>query len=84
MKIHQFTTEQALSSLNSRHEGLTQAEVANRLHEYGLNQVDVVRAESLVLRFIKEFTHFFALIFWFAAGLAFFAEAKQPGAAWIL
>lgn len=79
MKIHQFTTEQALSSLNSRHEGLTQAEVTNRLHEYGLNQVDVVRAESLVLRFIKEFTHFFALILWLAAGLAFFAEAKQPG-----
>lgn len=79
MKIHQFTTDEALSSLHSRHDGLTQAEVANRLHEYGLNQVDVVRAESLVLRFIKEFTHFFALILWLAAGLAFFAEARQPG-----
>lgn len=79
MKIHQLTTEEALASLHSRHEGLTQAEVTNRLHEYGLNQVDVVRTESLILRFIKEFTHFFALILWLAAGLAFFAEVRQPG-----
>jgi calcium-translocating P-type ATPase len=31
------------------------------------------------LRFIKEFIHFFALILWLAAALAFFAEMRQPG-----
>jgi sodium/potassium-transporting ATPase subunit alpha len=79
MKIHQLNTEEALASLHSRMDGLNQAEVAARLHEYGLNQVDEVREESLLLRFFKEFTHFFALILWLAAGLAFFAEYQQPG-----
>jgi len=79
MKIHQFSTEEALASLKSRHEGLSQAEVQHRLNEYGANQVEVIRGESLILRFIKEFVHFFALILWLAAGLAFFAESRQPG-----
>ena len=58
---------------------LSQAEVQHRLNEYGANQVEVIRGESLILRFIKEFVHFFALILWLAAGLAFFAESRQPG-----
>lgn len=38
----------------------------------------MVRGESLLWRFAKEFIHFFALILWLAAGLAFFAESQQP------
>ena len=79
MKIHQFSADEALASLNSRHDGLTQAEVEYRLSEYGPNRVEEVRGESLIIRFIKEFVHFFALILWLAAGLAFFAEYRQPG-----
>ena len=79
MKIHQFSAEEALASLNSRHDGLSQAEAQHRLNEYGANQVEKVRRESLILSFIKEFVHFFALILWLAAGLAFFAESRQPG-----
>lgn len=79
MKIHQFEVEDALASLHSRHSGLTVAEVERRLKEYGKNQIDEVRGESLILRFVKEFIHFFALILWLAAGLAFFAESQQPG-----
>jgi len=79
MKIHQFTADEALASLHSSYDGLSQDEVESRLLEYGLNRVEQVRCEPLTLRFIKEFTHFFALILWLAAGLAFFAEAMQPG-----
>ena len=79
MKIHQFSTEEALASLNSRHDGLSQDEVQHRQREYGVNQVEAVRGESLILCFIKEFVHFFALILWLAAALAFFAEYRQPG-----
>lgn len=79
MKIHQFTADEALASLHTSHDGLSQAEVESRLDEYGLNRVEEVRGESLILRFIKEFVHFFALILWLAAGLAFFAEFRQPG-----
>ncbi|MGZ8200987.1 MAG: cation-translocating P-type ATPase, partial [Methylosarcina sp.] len=79
MKIHQIPVEEALESLNSRYEGLSQAEAARRLDEYGPNRLEEVRGEPLWLAFIKEFTHFFALILWLAAGLAFFAESRQPG-----
>ena len=79
MKIHQFSADEALASLNSRHDGLSLAEVERRLNEYGVNQIEEVRGESLILNFIKEFVHFFALILWLAAGLAFFAESRQPG-----
>lgn len=79
MKIHQFTADEALASLHSSHDGLSQTEGELRLDEYGPNRVEAVRGESLILRFIKEFIHFFALILWLAAGLAFFAESRQPG-----
>jgi len=79
MKIHQFTADEALASLHSSYNGLSKDEVEFRLDEYGPNRVEEVRCEPLTLRFIKEFTHFFALILWLAAGLAFFAEAMQPG-----
>ncbi len=79
MKIHQFSADEALASLHSRHEGLTKAEVQHRLKEYGTNEVEVMPGEGLFIGLLKEFTHFFALILWLAAGLAFFAETKQPG-----
>jgi sodium/potassium-transporting ATPase subunit alpha len=33
----------------------------------------------LLLTFAKEFAHFFAIILWIAAALAFFAEWRDPG-----
>jgi sodium/potassium-transporting ATPase subunit alpha len=79
MKIHQFTPEQALASLNSKADGLPPAEAVRRLAEFGANRIEEVRGEPLWLTFAKEFTHFFALILWLAAGLAFFAEHRAPG-----
>ena len=79
MKIHQFTPEQALASLNSGMGGLAPAEAVRRLAEYGPNQVEEVRGEPLWLAFARQFIHFFALILWVAAGLAFFAEHYAPG-----
>jgi calcium-translocating P-type ATPase len=78
MKIHQLTAEQALESLASRTQGLGTAEAEKRLLEFGPNRVEAVPQEPLALAFIKEFTHFFALILWLAAGLAFFADHRDP------
>ncbi|MBS1214219.1 MAG: ATPase [Proteobacteria bacterium] len=79
MKIHQFDTEDAPSTLHTLVRGLTQQEAKRRLREYGPNRIEEVRGESLWVAFIKVFAHFFALILWLAAGLAFFAESRQPG-----
>jgi sodium/potassium-transporting ATPase subunit alpha len=79
VKITQFTIEQALASLKSSRDGLTAAEAARRLTEYGANRVEEVQREPLPLRLAREFTHFFALVLWLAAGLAFVAEWSDPG-----
>ena len=79
MKIQQLSSDGAVSSLNSGPQGLSSAEAQRRLWEFGPNRVEEVRRESPVLRFLKEFTHFFALILWLAAALAFLAEWIDPG-----
>ena len=79
MKIQQLSVKDALASLNSQRQGLSSAEASRRLREYGLNRVEEVVRESSILRFLKEFTHFFALILWLASALAFMAEWIEPG-----
>lgn len=79
MKIHHLSPEQALTSLKSRETGLSRQEAAQRLAEFGPNRMERVRETPLWLRFVGEFTHFFALILWFAAALAFTAEMLAPG-----
>lgn len=79
MRIHQLSPLDAVVSLKSTASGLSRAEVERRLHEYGYNEVQKVARRPLWLRLIKEFTSFFSLILWLAAGLAFFAEWSDPG-----
>nr|MBI3614084.1 cation-transporting P-type ATPase [Nitrospirota bacterium] len=79
MKIHRLTIEDALASLQSGPSGLSGDEARRRLLEFGPNRVERIRGEPLLLRFLKSFSHFFALILWVAAGLAFFAEWNDPG-----
>src|SRR5574340_331005 len=60
-------------------DGLTQAEAAQRLTRYGANQIEKISEQSFIGKLLKEFTHFFAMILWLAAALAFIAEWKDPG-----
>jgi sodium/potassium-transporting ATPase subunit alpha len=77
--LAQLPVEKALASLKSRASGLTSDEALRRQSEFGLNCVEAVAHEALWLTFGREFTHFFALILWVAAGLALFAESREPG-----
>ena len=79
MHIQSLTVEEALASLHTSAAGLTAAEAQRRLAEFGPNRLEEVAREPLLLRFAREFTHFFALVLWVAAALAFFAEAFDPG-----
>ena len=83
MKIHQLSVEEAFASLKSSPDGLAGIEAQRRLAEYGPNVVEKARGESLALMFFKEFAHFFAIILWLAAVLAFFAEYREPGQGWL-
>jgi calcium-translocating P-type ATPase len=80
VKIHLLDGDAALASLQSGPAGLSHAEARRRLGEYGPNRLEEIKREHLLLRFAREFSHFFALILWLAAGLAFLAERHDPGA----
>jgi len=71
--------ETTLNSLGSSIHGLPESEARRRLGEFGPNRVEAVAGEPLWLLFAREFGHFFALILWLAAGLAFFAAYADPG-----
>ncbi len=79
MSIAHQTHEAALSALGSSWQGLAGPEVKRRLAEFGPNQVEATAREPLWLLLLREFSHFFALILWLAAGLAFLAEHFEPG-----
>src|ERR1700756_2603782 len=79
MKIQHLTTDEALASLRSRPSGLSAAEADRRLREFGPNQVEHHSKESSLSLLLKEFTHFFAILLWTAAALAFWAEHEDPG-----
>jgi sodium/potassium-transporting ATPase subunit alpha len=78
-RIDHLSDADALASLNSAPQGLSAAEARRRLREFGPNHVEELRREHPLLRFLKGLTHFFALILWVAAALAFLAEWRAPG-----
>jgi calcium-translocating P-type ATPase len=79
MHIHGLDAGQALASLKTTATGLDAPEAARRLAEFGPNHVEEVPREHLLLVFAREFTHFFAIILWIGAALAFVAEQFDPG-----
>jgi calcium-translocating P-type ATPase len=79
MQIHGLSAEQALASLKTAATGLTAAEAVRRLAEFGPNHVEEVGREPLLLSFAREFTHFFAVMLWIGAALAFVADYFDPG-----
>jgi Cation transport ATPase len=68
MFIANLSVAEALDSLKTTEQGLTDVEAQRRLREFGYNRLEVVEQKSILLRFLGEFTHFFALILWIAAG----------------
>ncbi|MDP4027995.1 MAG: cation-transporting P-type ATPase [Gallionella sp.] len=85
MNPHRHAIEELYAYLHSGADGLSQTEAIQRLTRYGANRIEEIAAQPLIAglpfagKLLKEFTHFFALILWLAAGLAFVAEWKDPG-----
>ena len=79
MHLANLSIAEALKSLESSEQGLSAVEAARRQREYGENRIAEIGGEAEWRRFLREFTHFFAIILWLAAGLAFFAESRSPG-----
>ncbi len=80
MQITRLPTPEALESLRTSLQGLDSPEAVKRLQEFGPNRLEEAVGAPRWLLLLREFTHFFAVILWVAAALAFFAETRQPGA----
>ncbi|TCV90390.1 cation-translocating P-type ATPase [Sulfurirhabdus autotrophica] len=78
MNIANLPIAEVLTSLKASEQGLNSADAERRLREFGYNLIEEIKGKPLWIRFLKEFTHFFALILWVAAGLAMFAELRNP------
>lgn len=77
MKVQ--TIEQFIEHLHSHPLGLSSREAQVRLAEFGPNAISEEKGRPLFLKFLAGFTHFFAIILWCGAAIAFFAEWKAPG-----
>ena len=79
MKIHALSHDEVFSSLLSTPQGITTEEAVRRRGEYGLNEIHEVHARSMLSRLAAQFSHFLALLLWFAALLCFLSEYLHPG-----
>ncbi len=78
MQIARQSPAEAMAALDSSTDGLPRGVVLRRQGEFGPNRVEAVARKPHWLVLIGEFTHFFALILWLAATLAFVADHFDP------
>ncbi|MEK7821023.1 MAG: cation-transporting P-type ATPase, partial [Pseudomonadota bacterium] len=62
-----------------RPEGLTPAEVAERLREVGPNAIETRRRHQWIGSLARQFTNFFAVLLYIAAAFCFVSDRVQPG-----
>jgi calcium-translocating P-type ATPase len=79
MLIHQLSLDEVFATLRSSPAGLSRRDALERRHEFGANRIERSPPTPLFLRFIAQFTHFFAVLLWVAALLALFADVRMPG-----
>jgi Ca2+-transporting ATPase len=68
---HSLSVEQVFQELDSRPEGLTQREIADREKRWGPNQLQARKPISPVKIFFTQFANYFILVLLFAAVLAY-------------
>src|SRR3989337_2474109 len=79
MKINSLTKEEIFRTLVTSETGLTEEEAKKRFIEFGSNEIKEVEKTSLFIKFLKQFTHFLAILLWIGAGLAILSESLHPG-----
>jgi len=79
MKIHNLPKEDVLRTLVTSERGLTEEDARARFIEFGPNEIKGARKTPLWVKFLRQFTHFLAILLWIGAGLAFLSEYLHPG-----
>ncbi len=78
-QIHETAPESVFEALQSRPEGLTDAEVISRARGVGPNRLEAESRIRLFGRLAAHFFNFFSLLLDVAAGACFVADSLQPG-----
>ncbi len=83
--VHTLMIPDVYRALETRPQGLTQAEVEVRLQQYGKNIIQKVKGKPLYVKFLANFTHLMAILLWIGGFVAFFAQMPQLGiAVWMV
>lgn len=77
--LYSLQPEDVYGRLQTSPDGLSEAEARARLGRYGPNEVKEVRGTPLIVKFLSNFYHFFALLLWGGAFLAFIGGLPQLG-----
>jgi Ca2+-transporting ATPase len=75
--IYTLPVEEVYPVLNTRPEGLNQAEAEARLQEHGPNVLREVKGKPLYLKFLANFTHLMAILLWIGGIVALIAQMPQ-------
>jgi len=67
---HAMETEEVLSSLNVKQDGLSQEEAQTRLQQYGLNELKKEKKASSIKMFLEQFTDILMIILLIAVALS--------------
>lgn len=78
MDITSLPTDEVYETLNTSPDGLTSEEARTRLQGFGPNEIKRLKKTPLWVKLASQFVHFFAILLWIAAGLAFAAQLINP------
>jgi potassium/sodium efflux P-type ATPase len=79
--IHALPVLEVYGVLATQPQGLTQAQVEERLRRFGRNAIREIKGKPLWLRFLANFTHLMALLLWAGGVVGFIAHMPQLGVA---
>ena len=76
-RVPALPVSEVYAALQSRPEGLTPAEVAERLQQWGPNAIREIKGTPLYVRLLGNFTHLMALLLWGGGIVALVARMPQ-------
>ncbi len=79
LELSRIPLAEVLKALGTAADGLPQKEARRRLEQYGPNSLKERTGLPLTRRFLRQFTHFLAILLFIAAGLSFLADRLKPG-----
>ncbi len=77
--FHTISINDFYKRIKSSEKGLSSTEAQKRLEKSGENILSVKNQQSIIIKFLKQFNNFFAILLIIGGCLAFIAEYLQPG-----